>query len=167
MKPENRKFLDDNRHHHFTLVNAQYMKGLNANERDGMLRVMGEEFQPGYYTDLWCPPCVSDMVLLLYRRYDEWLAANVGPTHDKSLNTDLVFIEEAGLITDAQWAELNAGKARSEDNGWVPGSPDADAEVVDLPQEPPKENSVELPPASIDPAKVAASFPSNKKHRRK
>lgn len=75
MKPENKAFLDANRHHHDTLTKALYMKGLNAAERDGMQRVMREEFIPGYHTDLWCPPCVSDMVKLLYQKYDAWLAA--------------------------------------------------------------------------------------------
>lgn len=74
MKPENKQFLDDNRHFHDTLIKAFYMKGLNANQREGMVRVMREEFQPGYSTDLWCPPCVSDMVKLLYRLYDDLLA---------------------------------------------------------------------------------------------
>jgi hypothetical protein len=58
-----------------TLVQAQYMKGLNGQERDDMQRIMSEEFQPGYHADLWCPPCVSDMILTLYRLYDAWLAA--------------------------------------------------------------------------------------------
>ena len=74
MRPENKAFLDANRHHHDTLIKAFYLRSLNNNEREGMQRVMSEEFQPGYATDLWCPPCVSDMVLLLYRSYDEWLA---------------------------------------------------------------------------------------------
>lgn len=75
MKPENKAFLDANRHHYETLTKAFYMKGLNAHERDGMVRVMREEFIPNYHTDLWCSPCVADMVKLLYHKYNEWLAA--------------------------------------------------------------------------------------------
>jgi hypothetical protein len=74
MKPENKKFLDDNRHHYDTYVKAFYVRGLNANEREGMQRVMREEFQPGYSADLWCPPCLVEMLVKLYRHYDEWLA---------------------------------------------------------------------------------------------
>lgn len=73
MKPENRQFLEDNLHHWHTLRDAQYLKGLNANERDGMMRVMSEEFQPGYTTDLWCQQCAADMVSLLYRSYEAFL----------------------------------------------------------------------------------------------
>jgi hypothetical protein len=79
MKPANKKFLDDNRHHHTTLIKAQYLRHLNANEREGMQRVMREEFQPGYSADLWCPPCCAEMVRMLYRLYDDWLATNPDP----------------------------------------------------------------------------------------
>lgn len=79
MKPENRKFLDDNRHHHTTLVRAFYLRHLDGNTRSMMQQVMAEEFQPGYSADLWCPTCCADMVLAVYRRYDEWLAANPDP----------------------------------------------------------------------------------------
>lgn len=79
MKPENKAFLDSNRHHHDTLVKAFYLRHLDGNTRSEMQRIMSEEFQPGYTSDLWCAPCVSDMVLALYRRYDEWLVANPPP----------------------------------------------------------------------------------------
>lgn len=75
MKPENKQFLEDNYHHWKTLRDAQYLKGLNGHEREGMQRVMSEEFQPGYTADLWCPVCAADMVRLLYTRYEAWKAA--------------------------------------------------------------------------------------------
>lgn len=75
MKSENKIFLDENRHHHDTLVKAFYLRSLTGVTRETMQRVMSEEFQPGYATDLWCPPCVSDMVLALYRNYDNWIAS--------------------------------------------------------------------------------------------
>lgn len=74
MKPENKKFLDENRHHHDTLIKAFYLRSLSGEVRSRMQQIIAEEFQPGYSTDLWCPPCVSDMVRKLYRHYDEWLA---------------------------------------------------------------------------------------------
>lgn len=79
MKPENKKFLDDNRHHHTNLVKAFYLRNLDGNVRSMMQRVISEEFQAGYTTDLWCGPCISDMVLKLYRHYDEWLVNNPEP----------------------------------------------------------------------------------------
>jgi hypothetical protein len=77
MKPENKEFLDKHRHHYDTVIKAGYVKHLNAHEREGMQRVMREEFQPGYTADLWCPPCLFDMVKQLYQRYDNWLAAQM------------------------------------------------------------------------------------------
>lgn len=71
MNPQNKKFLDDNERHYLTVKDG-YVKGLNAAEREGMQRVMAEEFAPGYSTDLWCGPCVFEMVKLLYTRYEQW-----------------------------------------------------------------------------------------------
>lgn len=104
MKPENLKFLEDTYHHWQTLRDAQYLKGLNGHEREGMQRVMAEEFRPGYTADLWCPSCVADMVRLLYTSYDQWKIDNP------------VKIEE---------------------------------------------------PVNAEPVKVAANFPSHKKHKRR
>lgn len=74
MKAENKQFLEENRHHHDTLVKAFYLRSLSAETRTRMQQIISEEFQPGYHADLWCGPCVSEMVLKLYRHYDEWLA---------------------------------------------------------------------------------------------
>lgn len=73
MTPEDIQFLNDNRHHHDTLVKAFYLRSLSAEVRAKMQEVIGKYWQPGYHTDLWCGPCVSDMVLKLYRHYDEWI----------------------------------------------------------------------------------------------
>lgn len=76
MRQENIDFLEANYHHWATLRDAQYLKGLNANEREGMQRVMAEEFVKGYTADLWCPSCCADMVRQLYTRYDTWKTEN-------------------------------------------------------------------------------------------
>ena len=77
MKPENKAFLEENRKHWFTLRDAKYLRHLDGNTRSRMVQVMSEEFQPGYTADLWCAPCVSEMVTTLYRRFEEWEAAQV------------------------------------------------------------------------------------------
>lgn len=76
MTPENIQFLNDQRHHHTTLVNAFYLRSLSAEVRSRMQQIISDEFQKGYSTDLWCGPCVSEMVLKLYRHYDEWIKEN-------------------------------------------------------------------------------------------
>lgn len=76
MIPEDIQFLNDNRGHYDTLVNAGYLRGLSGETRQRMQEIIGKYWQPGYHTDLWCGPCVSDMVRKLYRHYDEWLKNN-------------------------------------------------------------------------------------------
>lgn len=94
MKPENRKFLEDNEHTWITLRDAGYMMGLDGNTRSEMVRVLSEEFQPGYATDLWCPPCVADMVTLLYRYFNDWRERNKAPA------VDPLHSQKAEMITD-------------------------------------------------------------------
>lgn len=76
MKPENKAILDANRGHHLTATKAGFVKGFNTREKEELLRVMREEFQPGYTTDMWCSPCVFDFIKLIYKHYDAWLLAN-------------------------------------------------------------------------------------------
>jgi hypothetical protein len=75
MKPENKAILDKNRSHHLTATKAGFVKGFNAREKEELLRVMREEFQPGYTTDMWCSPCIFDFIKLIYKHYDAWLEA--------------------------------------------------------------------------------------------
>lgn len=76
MTPSDIQFLNDNRHHHTTLVKAFYLRSLSAEVRARMQEIIGKYWQPGYSTDLWCSPCVVEMVKKLYRHYDEWIKNN-------------------------------------------------------------------------------------------
>lgn len=82
MNPDNKKFLEDNEHTWITLRDAGYMMGLDGATRSAMARIICEEFRPGYATDMWCGPCVADMVTLLYRHYNEWKEKNSTPVID-------------------------------------------------------------------------------------
>ena len=82
MKPENKKFLEDNEHTWITLRDAGYMMGLDGATRSRMAAIICEEFQPGYATDMWCGPCVADMVTLLYGHYYAWKDKNNTPVDD-------------------------------------------------------------------------------------
>lgn len=77
MREENRQFLEDNYGYWITLRDADYMRGLNSHQLEGMVRVMREEFIPGYICDTWCPSCVAEMMRNLYTRYDQWKAAQI------------------------------------------------------------------------------------------
>lgn len=76
MTPDHIQFLNDNRDHYNTLVNAGYMRGLSGEVRQKMQDIIRANWEPGYHTDLWCPPCVTEMLKKLYRLYDEWLKNN-------------------------------------------------------------------------------------------
>lgn len=78
MKLENRQFLDVNRHHYDTLVNAGFVKQLDHATRENILRVIHEEFAPDYLGQTWCSPCIAEMITFVYKQYDKWINANPG-----------------------------------------------------------------------------------------
>lgn len=150
MKPENKAFLEVNEHYFITLRDAGYMKCFDGNTRSGMARVITEEFQPGYATDMWCPPCVADMVRLLYRYYHEWKEKHAVPVVD----------------------ELHQQKAQKIDK-WLKAQVPVPAEIIATAQEDFKEPLVDIPaPEQVPdpppiPVKVKATFPSHKKNNRR
>jgi len=74
MKQENRDFLNANRHHWDTWQRIQMVQHLDGNTRETMLRVIREEFAPGYSGSTWCQQCVIDMLTYVYTQYDKLLA---------------------------------------------------------------------------------------------
>jgi hypothetical protein len=76
MQLKNYIYLKQNEHHWRTLRDAQFIKHLNQHEKEGLERVMAEEFSPNYRADLWCPTCVGEMVRELYTRFESWVSLN-------------------------------------------------------------------------------------------
>jgi hypothetical protein len=75
MRPENEQFLQDNYHHWQSVRDTQTLRLLDGPTRQKMVDVMREEWQPGYQADLWCPPCVFDMITAVYSRFDSHMAS--------------------------------------------------------------------------------------------
>jgi len=73
MTSENKKILDDNRNFYESLAGpAQTLRGLNQHQKNDLLKVAREEFFGHQYSpDMWCPPCVADFILSVYRAYDK------------------------------------------------------------------------------------------------
>lgn len=92
MKDENKAFLDANRHHYNLLVNAGIVKHLDGATRDGLLRIIREEFAPNYIASTWCQSCVADILKFAYVQYDKWIAANPAPVVEE--------VAEVKAITD-------------------------------------------------------------------
>lgn len=78
MRQENIDFLEANRHVHHEVVHVETATGARGIIND-LLRIMREEFAPGYVYDGGCGNCIFNMVKLLYRYFDEWRAANPVP----------------------------------------------------------------------------------------
>ena len=76
MTPENKKILDELRPFHTSLAGpAQTLRGLNQHQKNDLLNVARAEFfGQGYSPDLWCPQCVADFIMNIYRAYDNWLS---------------------------------------------------------------------------------------------
>jgi len=79
MRTENAKFLDENRGIYTMLVDAGIVKQLDYPTREKLLSITREEFQPGYAGNLWCQPCVCDMIKYVFGQYDQWRAKNPEP----------------------------------------------------------------------------------------
>jgi len=139
MKPENKVFLEENRKHWITLRDAKYLRHLDGNTRSRMVQVMSEEFQPGYTADLWCAPCVSEMIATLYRRFEEWEAAQEKALQEvmTSINSNppvLIQITEAEKQAMEEMAKALEEAANT---------------------------------TTVKPLQVQANFPSHKKHPRR
>lgn len=79
MKAENRAFLDANRHHYNLLIKSGIVKHLDGNTREGLLRIIREEFAPNYIASTWCQSCVADSLKFAYIQYDKWITENPEP----------------------------------------------------------------------------------------
>lgn len=80
MNQESIDFLEKNRHHWELFERVQVVQHLDAATRQGWLSVIQKEFNPGYFTDLWCPTCVVELMRYTYTQYDKWKEQNKTPS---------------------------------------------------------------------------------------
>lgn len=106
MKPENRKFLDENRHHYDTYVKAQYIKQFDGATKNTLLRIIHEEFNPGYPDPVYCQVCVAEMLVHCYTQYDKWII------EDRLMNGDGKSVHVPGII-DAIKSELDGATLKT------------------------------------------------------
>lgn len=97
MKQQNIDFLEEKRSIHSGLVQAGIFSQLDYPTKERFVEIMNEEFQPGYTANLWCGSCLSDMIKLVYRKYDEWKEAQpkeeskvekVGKAHEPTVQKE-------------------------------------------------------------------------------
>lgn len=75
MKASNTAFLEAHRGIWTMYQRAQIVVHIDAATKDGLLRVIHEEFDPGYLVNMWCGACVIDMLKYVYGQYEQWLQA--------------------------------------------------------------------------------------------
>jgi hypothetical protein len=72
---EDKEWLDANRSHWDLWDRAQIFNQLDSATRDGYLNMIRKYYNPGYITNMWCSPCVVDMMKYLYTQYDKSIQA--------------------------------------------------------------------------------------------
>jgi hypothetical protein len=72
MNQENKQFLDEHRFVYDEIIKAETAKKANLFKTD-LIRILREEFYPGYAVTEDCVSCLFEVVRLLYTKYDQWL----------------------------------------------------------------------------------------------
>lgn len=76
---QQKQFMADNRPHYETLVRADFLTNIGQDVKTGLLDV-ARVFAPAYQANLWCGPCVCDLVKFAFVQYDKWV--NEHPVED-------------------------------------------------------------------------------------
>lgn len=72
LSDEQIQFLNENEPHYKTLVQAGFLTNIGYQVKEGLLNI-ARVFSPGYQANLWCGPCVCEMVTYVYVQYEKWL----------------------------------------------------------------------------------------------
>jgi len=77
MSPANKQFLTDNQYLLDDWERSQVFRNLGHAQRQGIMQLIADEFQPGYSVNLNCPSCVGEMLSLAVKLVKEWKAKKV------------------------------------------------------------------------------------------
>lgn len=132
----NQQFLQTNRDAYTETINAGTAKKAFAIKND-LLRIIREEWFPGYVYNEDCGPCIFDLVRIVYRQYDEWVLSHVNTvTPSKEEWVKLPKDNDEYVIESS----IRAGKTEASEK-WAKGN---GAEII-----------------------TKATYPSHKNHHRK
>lgn len=70
---QQKQFMEDNRPHYDTLIRADFLTNIGQDVKNGLLEV-ARVFAPAYQANLWCGPCVCELVKYAYTQYDKWVS---------------------------------------------------------------------------------------------
>lgn len=154
MKQENRQIFEENLQHYWTLERAGYMVHLSNRDRSNLVRAMSEEFQPGYTADLWCPPCVANMMRQVYRRYLAW------KDEEQKQRLAALTLPDSSMVNEPDNIHASADAIVEVFSELFPAPDEIEPEQPDpLPNEP--EVKAETP------VQTKANFPSHKQNHRR
>lgn len=74
MNEQNRQILEDGRKYHALILQGMGPYGISYREKTELVRVISEEFHPGFTSNLDCDPCINDLVVKAYMFYDKFLS---------------------------------------------------------------------------------------------
>ena len=71
MNQSDKDFVELNRSHYITLTKAGFVQHLSNEIKSEMLRIIRENFNPGYLCCMHCPGDIAAMIQYLYIQYDK------------------------------------------------------------------------------------------------
>jgi len=71
MNQLDKDFVELNRSHYITLTKAGFVQHLSNEIKSEMLRIIRENFNPGYLCCMHCPGDIAAMIQYLYIQYDK------------------------------------------------------------------------------------------------
>lgn len=70
MNQLDKDFVEINRAHYNTLTKAGFVQNLSNEIKSEMLKIIRENFNPGYLCCMHCPGDIAAMIKYLYTQYD-------------------------------------------------------------------------------------------------
>lgn len=109
---DDKDFIEANRGHYNTAVNAGYIQDLGQDIKMRMVDIIKRYFAPAYLANLWCGPCIMDMVKYLYTQYDAMpvIKKETFPKHDEPTPPPSLIITEGVVKTKDAPAVIKRGR---------------------------------------------------------
>lgn len=108
-------FIEASRGHYNTIVQAGYMNNLGQDTKMRMNEIIKKYFAPAYLANLWCGPCIMDMVKYLYTQYDALpkpvIKHETFPKHDEP---EMYLKEESKVVFITETPEPELGTKAAE-----------------------------------------------------
>lgn len=106
MQKHNIESLERFRHLYDTYRQVQVIGYLDQWQKDEILRVINEEFDPMYRPNLWCGPCVAEMLVKAFRHLDAYYAQQ----HTAGVEAVQEKLAQVALVEEVKEVKKKRGK---------------------------------------------------------